>query len=183
MSLLYFNTNDFSLRRHKNAEKLCTKVKGLSLIFYHSNKCEFCHVFVPIFKELPKRVGGCMFGTINISENKELVEISKKSTTPLEYVPYIVLYIDGVPFMRYDGQRSLEGIRSFIFQVAERLQQPTAVNYGDANNRLLPGESGMESKLNNMSGVEQDTSGKVGQYTLGQPKTKEVCYLTLDNAY
>ena len=178
MSLLYFSAPDFGLKRHKNEIKLCTGVKGLSLIFFYSNKCEFCHIFTPIFKELPKRVGGCMFGTINISENRDLVETSKSSTTPLEYVPYIILYIDGVPFMRYDGTRSLEGIKTFVFQVAERLQKPADRYSSDATNRMLPNESGMEAKMNNVQGGE-----KFNEHTLGQPKKQNVCYLSLNDAY
>lgn len=180
MSLLFFSQDDFTLRHHQDSIKLCTKVKGLSLIFFYSEKCDHCHIFFPIFKDLPKSVGGCMFGSINISHNKNLIASSKKSTTPLEYVPYIILYIDGVPFMRYDGDRSLEGIRSFIFQVASSLQQTS--NDDNTHGRRLANESGMEAKLNSMDGVQQNKQ-KVNEYTLGQPKKKEVCYLTLDSAY
>ena len=74
------------------------------------------------FKQLPRYIQGCKFGMLNISKNHKLVEIAKNTIAPLEYVPYIILYTNGKPFMRYEGNPNIESIKQFILDVQKNLK-------------------------------------------------------------
>jgi thioredoxin-like negative regulator of GroEL len=88
--------------------------------------------------------------------------MSKQTIAPLQYVPYIVLYIDGKPFMRYDGPQDEVEIRRFILEVANQIQEkPNFANSVANGKKALPA------------------------YTIGQPVCGEqdVCYLEYNEAY
>lgn len=201
MSIIYLSHNDFYIQNKQSNDqfsntgvtepvKLCNKLKGLSLVYFSSNQCSFCDTFQPIFEQLPRAIGGCYFAIINVSNNNQIVKASTNSTTPIKYVPYLLLYFSGIPFMRYDGVRNLESIKTFIFEVANRLQQnsvPTAGNSvrGSSMGRQLGAINETQNQMNQHMRKDDDSDGKnVPTYAAGKPKkTKDVCFLTLDEAY
>lgn len=192
MSIIYLTTDDFYIPKNENPSdhvKLCIKMRGLSFIYFSSNNCKFCDEFLPVFKSLPKVIGGCHFGTINVSNNMNIVKASMKSTTPIKYVPYCIMYIDGVPFMRYDGTRNIEQIKTFVFEIAGRLQRKSGpvvrdefgtVGYGKGD-----GGGGGGGGRNQRGVRHSDGDDKVPVYNMGgKPKnSEEVCFLTLNSAY
>ena len=100
--LLFLTANDFQNIEKENGNVLCTNIKGFSLILFYSTQCNYCKELIPIFKNLPGQVDGCNFGMINVNKNKHIIQMSNQTIVPITYVPYIILYIDGIPFMRYD---------------------------------------------------------------------------------
>jgi len=160
--LLFLTSEDFNIQRGPKGDSLCTGIPGFSLILFYSTHCEFCQHFIPVFKQIPGHVGGCQFGMINISKNREVVEMSQKTISPIKYVPYIVLYINGKPFMSYKGPPDEAEIRNFVMEVANNVQKKQQFS---------------------KEKVKEDTSGTaIPQYSLGVPvsgdKNQMVCYLT-----
>lgn len=184
MSIVYLTSEDFYIPKKENPSdhvKLCIKLRGLSFIYFSSDNCKHCEDFLPVFRKLPTIIGGCHFGTINVSKNMNVVKASSKSTTPIKYVPYCIMYIDGVPFMRYDGNRDIRQIKTFVFEIAGRLQRKTGPVVKDE----FRGES-MGGGLGSHRAVKHsDGDDNVPVYNLGgKPKnTEDVCFLTLNNAY
>lgn len=125
--LLPLTIEDFELRRSSNGTPvLCNKItNSFSLVFYYSTMCQYCQSFLPRFKNLPKMVMGCQFGIINISDrrNAQIIEMSKNTVTPLEYVPFIVLYLKGEPYMQYDGPCDENVVVRFLNSVMEDLRR------------------------------------------------------------
>jgi thiol-disulfide isomerase/thioredoxin len=164
--LLFLEHSDFFLDKGQQGTVLCTNIKGFSLVLFYSTVCEHCHTFIPIFKKLPLSVGGCQFGMINISKNKPLIAMSNETIAPVKYVPYIVLYVNGRPFMRYDGAREEDAIRKFVFEVAKKVQNK---------------EQFSSEKVKNPS-----KGDGIPAYTIGKPLCGDgdgVCYLSFDDAY
>ena len=62
-----------------------------------------CYIvkFIPIFNL--RTLTGCQFGMINVNKNKNIIRLSKQTISQITFVPYIILFINGKPFMRYDG--------------------------------------------------------------------------------
>lgn len=187
VSPLYLATNDFYILNPENPGgqvKLCTRLRGLSFVYFYSNDCAYCDIFKPIFEELPKEIGGCHFAMINVSDCKQIVKASTNTTTPIKYVPYLILYINNTPFMRYDGERELTSIKKFIFDVAESLQ---------SNNTQcsLSNKEGCDPASRTLEDMKKDLrsdgdSKQVPSYTgIYRPKNdrENVCFLTLDQAY
>ena len=169
--ILFLTNNDFKLQKNNNQPNLCTTIPGFSLLYFYSTQCVYCQTLIPLYKKLPSMVQGCQFGMINISNNKQLVYRSQSTTTVLKYVPYIVLYVHGKPFMRYDGPHKLNEIRRFILEVHNDLKHKQSFsNKKEMKTARLPSKKTQE----------------IPAYTIGKPlcgSDKDVCYLDFVKAY
>ena len=165
--LLFLSANDLTVQKGARGNILCNSIPGFSLILFYSTQCQYCQNLIPIFKSLPGTVGGCQFGMINVSKNKSVILLSKETIAPITYVPYMILYIQGKPFMRYDGPPNQKEIQNFILDVASKIQSKQQFTKTENPN------------------VQEDTNSGIPAYCLGKPLygDKEVCYLEFDNAY
>ena len=120
--ILFLTTEDFTMSKTNNGFMLNNFINGFSLILFYSPQCPHCKNLLPVFKKLPSIVGGCQFGILNVSANKSIIELSKKTVSPITYVPYIILYINGKPFMLYEGPPNEEEIKRFIVEVSKKIQ-------------------------------------------------------------
>jgi hypothetical protein len=160
--LLFLTSEDFGCVKHPKGQLLCTNIRGFSLILFYSTACEHCQTLIPIFKRLPGSVNGCQFGMINVSTNKQCVAMSRTTIAPIEYVPYIVLYNNGRPYMRYNGPHDANEIKRFVIEVASNLQNST---------NFAPDVVKKEGK-------------PIPEYCIATPKCDQlVCYLPMDEAY
>ena len=165
MSLLDLEDHHFSLVLSNSGQKLlCTGIAGISLILFHTPDCEHCPDLKESFKILTQHIKGVNFGLCNVRKHKKVITISKESTTHIQYVPYVLCFINGKPFAKYDGDRSVKGIKDFIhtvhskvenFKKTPQMQQDAIQNEGDA--------------LSNNTAVSQNRAKR--------------CYLTMDEAY
>lgn len=166
--LLFLTADDFQLFRGTKGSIMGTSIPGFSLILFYSTQCEHCQTLIPIFKKLPGTVGGCQFGMINVSHNKSCIMMSRQTIAPIEVVPYIILYVNGKPYMRYKGPQDAKEIARFIVEVSQKAQQNTK----------------RSSKID--SKIKEDPKGGIPAYTIGKPlcgPDDDVCYLEFNNAY
>jgi hypothetical protein len=167
--LLFLTADDFNLVKGAKGPIMTNNIQGFSLILFFSTQCEHCQSLIPIFKSLPGTVGGCQFGMINVSHNKKCIMMSRNSIAPIEVVPYIILYINGKPYMRYQGPHSKAEITRFIVEVSQNIQ----------------GKQQTFTKDNNRQ-ITQDSKSGIPAYSAGQPlcgPDDKVCYLEFNNAY
>ena len=150
--LLFLNSEDFHLNKGTRGPIMCNNIQGFSLILFYSTQCQHCKELIPIFKTLPGTVGGCQFGMINISQNKKCILIAKQTITPITVVPYLIMYINGKPYMRYQGPHDAKEISRFIIEVSTKLQQkPTFTIPENKDDKL------------------QNKNQKIPDYTIGLP--------------
>jgi len=167
MSALNFLTSeDFRIIKDPNGYKLCHIIPGFSLVLFYSNRCKYCKDFITIFKELPGTVGGCQFGMINISNNRDCAEKSKNTNTNIEYVPYIILYYNGKPYYHYQGDADINKLKQFIFEMAKKTEIKQKISQ-------------------NPNVIQPKKRGTIPQYCLGNPiyGNENVCYLEMEEAY
>lgn len=163
--LLFLTADDFSIGKGAKGLILCHNIPSFSLILFYSKKCVHCNTLLPIFYSLPGTIVGCQFGVLNVSNHRQVLEMSKETIAPIEYVPYIFLYVNGRPFMRYNGPRDANEIRKFIYDVTKSIK----------NNQTFSKEKVKETK-----------GGKgIPAYCIGHPLygDDDVCYLTEKDAY
>jgi thioredoxin-like negative regulator of GroEL len=109
---------------------------------------------------------------VNVSKNKEVIRLSRATIAPITYVPYICLYINGKPFIRYDGPHDEGEIRRFVLEVASKLQ----------NKDKFASGSGSAASVNHPA--VKDTGKGIPEYTIGKPVCEnDVCYLDFEEAY
>jgi hypothetical protein len=103
---------------------------------------------------------------LNVSNNKELIDISKNSITPIKYVPYMVLYVNSIPYMEYQGPSDLNNIKNFIIEVANNIEKKQSFTTTKQNVK-----------------IENNTT-EIPAYCIGIPVcSKNVCYLDFNKAY
>jgi len=165
-ALLFLSEDDFSVSQGQKGNLLCNNINGFSIVLFYSTQCVHCHSLVPIFKSLVGSVTNCQFAMINISQQKKVVALSKDTITAIRYVPYIVFYVKGRPFMKYNGPPDGNEIRRFIIEITRTLQT--------------------RQKFYEETTAKRDTDKEIPPYTIGIPKTCDengVCYLEFDDAY
>tara|TARA_Y100000385_G_scaffold291618_1_gene370819 strand:+ start:1289 stop:1594 length:306 start_codon:yes stop_codon:yes gene_type:complete len=96
--------------------------------------------------------------------------MARDTLSPIQYVPFIVLYIDGRPYMKYQGPHVGNEIKRFIFEVSQKVKKKARFS-------------------DDVTVTEQRTaSGKpsIPEYTIGHPlcgKDENVTYLEFKEAY
>lgn len=120
--LLFLKSEDFNVQVGTKGDIACNVIRGVSLVLFYSPRCVYCQRLIPIFKKLPGTIGGCQFGMINVTTENTIVMMSRNTIVPIEYVPLIILYVNGKPFIRYDGDHDETQIRKFLLDVTSKLQ-------------------------------------------------------------
>jgi len=172
--LLFLTADDFTVENGTKGKILCNPIPSFSLVLFYSNQCKHCKTLVPIFKKLPGTIGGCQFGLLNVGTNMKVVQKSKGTVTEIQYVPLIILYINGKPFMRYAGKYNQAEIVQFVVSMSKRVQTKEA--FVNKNNSLKPDPN-----------ITEDPRGGIPAFSIGNPLKGDgrfdVCYLEFQNAY
>ena len=163
--LLFLQSADFAVQNGVKGDILCNSIRGISLILFYSTKCEHCQTLIPIFKRLPGTIGGCQFGMINVTMERDVVRMSSQTIAPIKYVPLVILFVNGKPFIRYDGPHDENEIRKFLVEVTSKLQT--------------------KDKFSSDRVKEGKTDKEIPAYTVGHPLYGQdnVSYLEFEEAY
>lgn len=201
--ILFLGSDDFCVRAGEKGNMLClTGWKGLTLVMFYSKECQFCHKLINKFKQLPTIVNGCKFAMCCINRHFDIVEKSKNTIAPIEFVPDVILYVDGAPYIRYDGPHEVADIRSFIFTVYERLQktcfseqqqqqqpqpQPHPQHQPSSHDAVRrPPQQQQQHQQPNYN-IQACAANSIPAYTIGKPlcgqKRQDRCYLEFNIAY
>lgn len=200
--ILYLNSEDFVIKKGEKGNLLCLNydVQGLSLVLFYSNECQHCNKLLVKYKQLPFNINGCQFTMINVNkmENRKVVQMSNQTIVPITFVPDIILYVDGVPYMRYDGSHDINQLKRFILDIYQQLQKTAFIdakkitrsssssspqqqntNQPPTNNKI---QNGVQSNVN-----ETSPKSSIPAYTIGRPKCTgdrdDICYLSFNQAY
>lgn len=165
--LLFLTNDDFNIQKGTKGNIMCNTIPGFSLILFYSTHCEHCQNLIPVFKKLPGTIAGCQFGMINVSTNRACVDKAKNTIAPIRYVPYILLYVNGRPYIEYKGPSNLSEIQRFIIETTKNLTKKQTFS----QQRETP----------------QQGKKKIPKYSIGIPVygkgNDNVCYLEFDTAY
>ena len=175
-NLLFLTADDFELRKGTKGNIVCHDIPGYSLVLFYSTQCKYCKELIPIFKQLPGSISGCQFGMINVSKNKNIVHMSRNSIAPIDYVPYVILFINGKPSMRYDGPADAQTIQKFVIDVSNRFKGQNFNRKQQQSNQQQPNQQ--QAKI-------RQQEKRIPEYCIGKPLCGDDkrCYLEFDTAY
>jgi thiol-disulfide isomerase/thioredoxin len=131
----FLSTNDFQTAESKNGLMLKNKIKGFSFVMFYSNQCSYSRTITPFFKELANKFPGTIFAMVDISRNLNVVHASKNTNTPIQYVPLLIFYNEGVPLFRYEGptdQTSYEKLFEFLREIHQNLSNSNTRKFHSA---------------------------------------------------
>jgi thiol-disulfide isomerase/thioredoxin len=166
--LLFLTAEDFTtIEDSKQNKIMINNINNFSFILFYSPGCPHCEKIIPIMKRLPGTVNGCQFGMINVGKNKQTIRMSKGTITPLTYVPYMILYYNKRPYMRYDGESNIKSIQLFVKHVADKIIQLKDENPQNSEN--------------------EDDHYSIPEYCIARPNKggikEPICYLNFSDAY
>ena len=125
-AIQFLNDSNFSV---DSSGTLRVSISGFSLILFYSTQCPHCKEMMEAVKRMPNIINGCSFGVINLDQNKGVIQKCAKSQLQLKYVPFLVFFASGVPYMVYNGPTDESEIKRFIVQVSDayvkEFQTPT----------------------------------------------------------
>lgn len=113
-ALIRLRQDDFDVKQGTKGSILCVGIKGMALTMFWSPGCEICKGLLPIFQQLPQIVNGVKFCLLNINENQQVLRMAKQTIAPIEFVPYIVMYVNGKPFLQFDDEPTGDKLVQFI---------------------------------------------------------------------
>lgn len=120
----YLTHDDFSIDENgMKGPVLCLNAEGIFVVLFHADqgRCVHCEEAIPEFKKLPKMFPQVLFGMCNMNKYPQVYSMSKKTIVPFKYVPYIILYYNGRPFMRYEGDNKVVDLAEFVQEVLSRI--------------------------------------------------------------
>ena len=160
----YLADTDFKLVEGKKGLLLANNLPGVSIVLFYSKKCEYCAQCIPVFVNLSRMIPSCQFAMLNVSTYYNVASSSAKTIAPIDVVPYIVLYVNGRPFMRYNGEKTPEDLGGFIQNVLNHIQS-----------------------RKNFSTMKVDHQHEIPAYSIAVPYNVvcegDECYLSFGEAY
>lgn len=196
--LLFLTKDDLHLEESsKGGLILCNCVRrGISVVLFYSAHCEHCTKLIPIFKRMPGHITGVQFALSLV--NQAIATLSKKTIAPIQYVPLIILFVNGRPFIRYDGAFTEHEIKSFIIDYGNKISARERDTFQNRQKQAVPQQQTYNQSYQQQRSqpprqdlygipynVRVDNDHDVPDYIsgIGIPKRDDVTYLEFDEAY
>jgi len=170
MSIYYLEKRNFEIKdTGKNRVLTLKDLPRLVLVYYFTSSCPYCKTFTPFFHQLPHQLhGDIKYAVANAENIKSVMQQSLETTTPIDQVPYVMLYNYGWPIERYQGPTDVQSLRSFLELAAAKI--------------LKNGDNTENSAAN--ATTKQENSQTPSQSAPQLPKNpNRVCYLNYCEAY
>ncbi|HMP31045.1 MAG TPA: thioredoxin family protein [Saprospiraceae bacterium] len=95
-------------------KSLGINVDGNVLVYFKINGDPNCNVFDPVFSQLAAKENRAMLAILDIQQNSNVYRMSKETSTPLQAVPLLILYVNGRPHAKFNGTKNLGSLQGFI---------------------------------------------------------------------
>jgi thioredoxin-like negative regulator of GroEL len=169
MPSVFLSDADFNIQQGKNGKLLCHNIPSISLVLFYSQQCEYCQDVFPQFEMISNQIPGCTFAYLNILKFQKVAVLSGQTIAPITYVPFIILYVNGVPYMKYNGKKTANDIAKFVTDVLSRIN----VNQNFSNQKTT-------RNLQDTSTVPEYVNGAIPYNIICDA---EQCYITVNEAY
>lgn len=164
MTIVYLQPDNFYVNPYN---ELCNTISGFSFVIFTSKHCTFCKDILPAFRNLANHIDGCTFVEMNVDQQQQKIRsIAAGSSTPINFVPYLLFYINGRPTARYVPEEqaphiNFEKMKQFLIIQSQKQRNTTQEAVAAAPQSSIP------------------------KYSIGKPicTDKNVCYLGYDSAY
>lgn len=179
--MLFLNSQHFTT---KTDGTVSINIQGFSIILFYSRSCPHCNTMEGFFEKIDRHVNGITTGKVLLDENKDIIPVLAKSNIELTYVPFVVFFAHGSPYMIYSGPNDLKSLTDFIVEVAnthrsENSEQSSMNSFDNNPQRSVDQSHNSSSAL----GCKIDDK-KCQDETLEQKKKEmSACYTTMENAY
>ena len=96
-SVKTLSDRDFELKPRKTGGNiLCCNLKGISLVMFKTSECPHCVNMGPVMMNLSRKIHSVQFAVVNITNFPNVLKASHNSISPINHVPFIVLYVNTI---------------------------------------------------------------------------------------
>jgi len=113
MSIHQLSTQNFHIVGNQR-QSLNINYGGNVLVFFKLQGCQGCAAFEPIFHQLSNEDRRVSYGILDLTYNRDIVQLSRSTTTPIQKVPHLILYSEGRPYARFKGEKNIQSLKNFI---------------------------------------------------------------------
>lgn len=138
MSIVGLSTSNFSVHNQTNGKHLTITIPGNVLVFFKKTGCPGCSVLEPIYAQLSKEDKRVTYGIVDLQYNTAIVSMSRDTSTPIQTVPQLFLYVNGRPHAKFKGAKSEPSVRKFINDALNTVPQNQYPAYGGGANTFVP---------------------------------------------
>jgi len=126
--IIQLSDKEFTLNPTKKGQSLCLLIKGISFVMFYSSKCGSCKNVMPILNQLSRKINSCKFCIINVDTFPSIIQASQHTISPITYVPDLILYVNGKPFLKYQGNKTEQDMGNFVMSVINKLNENKSFN-------------------------------------------------------
>ncbi len=127
MSVHNLTSQNFQVVGAQGSQTLKLNYSGNVLVLFKLQQCQGCSALEPIFYQLSnedKRVG---YAVCDLTHDKNVITMSRNTTTAITKVPHLILYVQGAPHARFKGEsKTIAAIKNFISS-ALQAQRPAPI--------------------------------------------------------
>ena len=127
MSVHQLTSQNFSISGRTQKKFLNINLPGAVLVFFKMDSCPGCNSFDPIFHQLAREEVRINYAVINLTSFRDVVTMSRQSTTPIASVPLLLFFINGGPHAKYNGKKHITPMKSFINKALQSAPPPSSV--------------------------------------------------------
>lgn len=116
MSVRFLNDNNFTVQDGQLIlidPQYHAPMNGICFVMFYMTSCPSCQQTMPQFDALTQQVHGISFGKVDVATSPRTHQISQQSSTPLQAVPTLMLFIDGYPHV-YRGRLDMGSMQGFL---------------------------------------------------------------------
>jgi len=135
---MFLTPNDFAIQ---NGELVKLNDQGYSFVFFLTNDCVYCADVKPAFNYLSKMIRGVNFAYMDVNQNNnKLPNMSLRTTSPIEYVPLLLLFANGRKIAQFfqdevKPENNIQKMQQFIINNTrpQSTQQPQSTTSQPSN--------------------------------------------------
>lgn len=104
---------------------MTVKVGGPLLVFFKTDDCKGCEHFGPVLAKIAQTVRQCQYAIVNLTEHREIINMSRETRYPIQSVPLLYFFFDGYLRAKYNGKRNVSAVTTFIIKVLADVSTPS----------------------------------------------------------
>nr|QBK86598.1 MAG: thioredoxin [Marseillevirus LCMAC102] len=115
----------------RNIKTLNINLSGNVLVFFKMQGCPGCGTFEPIFHQLAgaSTNDNIKYAACDLTNQRDIIKMSRQTSTPIQAVPFIILYVNGNPLAKYTGKKSIPAIKSFMTKALQHVPPVQSQNF------------------------------------------------------
>jgi len=128
MTMYKITTPNFRLVGDQQPFSLQISINEPIFVMFKLQGCVGCAAAEPAFSQLSNEERRVSYGVVDLTQNKDVANMSRKSNTVIEKVPHFIFYSQGKPKARFVGaNKTVDAFRKFISDILVNLQQQPTV--------------------------------------------------------